>query len=329
MFNLGKIRTDGGTQSRAAISEETVADYVEAMSDPNTVFPPVIVYYDGEDYWLADGFHRVAAWGRIGRDGVPADVRQGDRRQAILHSVAANAVHGLRRTNADKRRAVTTLLEDDEWAQWSNREIARRCGVSDLLVADVRRMLTANSCSDKPTNYTTKHGTTAQMDTSRIGKTKPVATSSHDDQQVAFSVDATKNGPEAKSTTTPSKLAPSQDAELTGSLGPNATAREAVAKLTREALEEDLLGLLEENAELQDQLKQHKKEIDDLNNWIKPLAASDQGALITGLRKQLDAVIMERDDAKRATKSMEFRLNKAIAARNAAERKLGAEVIKL
>ena len=32
-------------------------------------------------------------------------------------------------TNADKRRAVETLLNDAEWATWSDREIARQCGV--------------------------------------------------------------------------------------------------------------------------------------------------------------------------------------------------------
>lgn len=328
MLELGKIRTDGGTQSRAAISEETVADYVEAMSDPNTVFPPVIVYYDGEDYWLADGFHRVAAWGRIGRNAVPADVRQGSRRRAILHSVAANAAHGLRRTNADKRRAVMTLLEDEEWAQWSNREIARRCAVSDVLVGDVRKALTANSCSEKPTNYTTKHGTTAQMDTSRIGKAKP-AVAVPADKDIAFCGDDTKNGLEEKSETAPVEQPLSHDAALVGSSGSKATARKALMKLSREALEDDLLGLRQENAELRDQQKQLRAEIGALNSKVKALSTNDVGAMISRLHKQLDAVTMERDDAKGATKRMEFRLNKAIAALNAAERKRGAEVIRL
>jgi hypothetical protein len=36
------------------------------MANPKTAFPPVVVYFDGTDYWLADGFHRLAAWERIG-----------------------------------------------------------------------------------------------------------------------------------------------------------------------------------------------------------------------------------------------------------------------
>ena len=167
-LNINQIRTDGGTQSRAAINDATVAEYAEAMADPVTVFPPVIVYFDGKEYWLADGFHRLAAWAQIGRTEIPTEIRQGDRRRAILHSVAANSAHGLRRTNEDKRRAVLTLLEDDEWGQWSNREIARRCAVSDMLVGSLRKDVTANSCSEDRT-FTTKHGTQATMNTANIG----------------------------------------------------------------------------------------------------------------------------------------------------------------
>jgi hypothetical protein len=57
---------------------------------------------------------------------IAADVRPGGQREAILHSVGANAKHGWRRSNEDKRKTVLTLLNDPEWAQWSDREIGRR-----------------------------------------------------------------------------------------------------------------------------------------------------------------------------------------------------------
>ena len=65
-------------------------------------------------------------------------MRQGGLRDAILHSAGANAVHGLRRTNADKRRAMLMLLEDEEWSKWSDREIGRRCAVDHKTVARLR-----------------------------------------------------------------------------------------------------------------------------------------------------------------------------------------------
>ena len=59
------IRIDGETQSRERINEETVAEFAEAMKGPAAgsvqAWPAVTVFFDGTDYWLADGFHRLLA----------------------------------------------------------------------------------------------------------------------------------------------------------------------------------------------------------------------------------------------------------------------------
>lgn len=164
------LRLDGGTQSRAAMDDAAIAEYTEAIRQGATL-PPLIAYFDGVDFWLADGFHRYHAYHAAGVEEVLAEVRTGSKRDAVLYSVGANASHGLRRTNADKRRAVETLLADAEWAAWSDREIARRCCVHHDMVAVARKSL-ADSASEKPTErtYTTKHGTTATMNTASIGR---------------------------------------------------------------------------------------------------------------------------------------------------------------
>lgn len=170
--DIHKIRRDGGTQSRAAINETTVAEYADAMSNPETVFPPITVYFDGKDYWLADGFHRLAAWERIGRTDIPAEIRQGDRRRAILHSVAANSAHGLRRTNEDKRRAVLTLLEDAEWAANTDQWIADTCRVGRAFVAKLRGpiMPSDSMMGQEPVVRTvTRNGKTYKMNVAKIG----------------------------------------------------------------------------------------------------------------------------------------------------------------
>jgi hypothetical protein len=169
-IELKTIRIDGGTQSRAGLHDETVADYADALR-AGTTFPPVVIFYDGNTRWLADGFHRYAAAAAAGMKAILAEIRQGSRRDAILHSVGANETHGLRRTNEDKRRAVQTLLDDQEWSKWSDREIARQCQVSQPFVSKLRP-ITDNVGSER--TYTTKHGTTATMDTSAIGKS-PIA----------------------------------------------------------------------------------------------------------------------------------------------------------
>lgn len=144
MIEIAVIRRDGGTQSRAGTNQKTVQEYAEARRD-GTTLPAITLYFDGQDYWLADGFHRVEAEILVGNPTIAADVLQGTRRDAVLHSVGANANHGLRRTNDDKRRAVETLLSDKEWAAWSDREIARRSGVTGPTVAAIRHELAAKS----------------------------------------------------------------------------------------------------------------------------------------------------------------------------------------
>lgn len=71
------------------------------------------------------------------------------RRDAILHSVSANARHGLPRTVADKRRAVKLLLGDPEWRRWSDTEIARRAGVGKSFVGKMRRRLQPEAVGTK------------------------------------------------------------------------------------------------------------------------------------------------------------------------------------
>ncbi|GAC1457015.1 MAG: hypothetical protein NVS2B14_00040 [Chamaesiphon sp.] len=167
------IRKDGGTQSRAEINQSVVEEYAEAMKE-GTPFPPVTTFYDGENYWLADGFHRVEAAIVAGRDSITIRIQQGTRRDAVLHSVGANATHGLRRTNADKRRAVETLLNDEEWAAWSDREIARKCGVGNQLVGHVRDSICVIHTDKK---IVARNGTTYIQKTDSIGKSNKETTS--------------------------------------------------------------------------------------------------------------------------------------------------------
>lgn len=141
---ISKVKVDGGTQTRAGTNGPVVYEYADLMR-VGVKFPPIVVYHDGEEYWLADGFHRVAAAKEVRLSNIMADIHQGTRRDAVLHSVGANTDHGLRRTNDDKRRAVEMLLRDEEWAKWSNREIARRCAVSDVMVGNIRENLKATA----------------------------------------------------------------------------------------------------------------------------------------------------------------------------------------
>lgn len=171
MLAIDKIKIEG-TQSRVQINESTVSEYAEAIQN-GAQFPPVTVFFDGTDFWLADGFHRLLAHKRAGKPEILETREVGGLRDAILYSVSANANHGLRRTNADKRKAVEMLLNDAEWSQWSDREIAKQCAVSNNFVGDVRRSICHRMTDSAPVSEvkTVKRGDTVyQQNTTAIGR---------------------------------------------------------------------------------------------------------------------------------------------------------------
>jgi uncharacterized ParB-like nuclease family protein len=135
-LSVAAIRTDGGTQPRSTILRDVVEEYAAAMAD-GAKFPAITVFYDGAEYWLADGFHRLAATDTAGREKINCDVRQGTRRDAVLHSVGANAAHGMRRTNDDKRRAVRVMLEDVAPECHGGHVCPRRSALVATVLADV------------------------------------------------------------------------------------------------------------------------------------------------------------------------------------------------
>jgi hypothetical protein len=137
-MKLTEIKLDGDLQSRAQISDEVVDDYSETLREGGKL-PAVVVFHDGASYHLADGWHRYFAHKKAGLATIDAVIKEGTRREAIMYSVGANAEHGLRRTNEDKRKAIQTLLDDMEWNEWSDREISRACKVSNGLVSRMRK----------------------------------------------------------------------------------------------------------------------------------------------------------------------------------------------
>jgi hypothetical protein len=139
-INIKTIQYNGGTQSRVEINQEIVAEYAEAIKG-GAEFPAVVIFNDGVDNWLADGFHRFHAHSQAGKTSIAADVRKGTERDAILFSLGANGQHGLRRTNADKRKAVMTILNDFDWSEWSSHKIAEVCCVSHTFVDSVRNSI--------------------------------------------------------------------------------------------------------------------------------------------------------------------------------------------
>lgn len=168
---LSQIRTDGGTQPRLALDFNIVNQYMDDMLRGD-VFPAVSVFYDGTEYWLADGFHRhQAAWqGELAE--ISAKVHQGSREDAIWFSFAVNREHGLRRSDADLKRIIEAALAHPKSSGLSDNAIAKHVGCSQQYVSKLHREsqphLTTSCKIDSRT--VTRNGTTYQQNVSNIGK---------------------------------------------------------------------------------------------------------------------------------------------------------------
>ena len=175
-LNALTIRIDGGTQARASLNQDVVNDYAEKMKE-GEVFPPVIVFYDGSEYWLSDGFHRYFAHKLNGFSSIDCDVHEGTLDDATLFSFTTNGKHGLGWTAEDKRNIVIKMLQHPIWSQWTNAEIARQANISKMTVGRVKKSLEADSVkTDTPEvkKFTNSKGGTSLIDVSKV-KTKTKA----------------------------------------------------------------------------------------------------------------------------------------------------------
>lgn len=144
-LELDRIRLDGATQPRAKLQTEVIEEYAEQMRD-GVVFPSITVFFDGSEYWLADGFHRVHAARRIRpSEPIEAKIIQGTKAEAQWYSFGVNKTHGLRRTREDRVRAIRAALQHTEATGRSDSDIARHVGVSHPTVAKYRAELEQES----------------------------------------------------------------------------------------------------------------------------------------------------------------------------------------
>jgi hypothetical protein len=165
---LSSIRVDWTINARASVRRETTLEYAEALK-AGARFPPVVLFFDGEAFWLADGFHRYLAYEIAGIADIPVEIRLGTPRAAALYSAAANRLHGLRPSRSDRRKAVIRMLEDAEWARWSDQQIATLCGAAPDMVRDLRRALDRFVASRGP------DGDGPPQDGARRGEPSPTA----------------------------------------------------------------------------------------------------------------------------------------------------------
>ena len=277
-LNIYTINIAGNTQARVAINQDTVADYAAAMLD-DADMPAPIVFFDGVENWLADGFHRFHAHLKNGKTAIIVEQRKGTQRDAILFSLSANTVHGLRPTSDDKRKAVAIMLADPEWSELSDRAIARHCGCSHPLVADMR--------NPKP----------AQSGNSSTPKQAVSGNSSSQDRVASGNSSSAQTGPSGNSSTKPAKTQAQVEAEQNAQdahgddADPVALLEQALAE--NQTLQQELFAVQADDQkaetikwhriaevqrrrqeELMDTVNAREKELQRQANWLKRISVA-------------------------------------------------------
>lgn len=164
-LQIEKIRIDGNTQPRAEINEKVVEEYASLLSE-KVLMPPVIVYFDSKEYWLADGFHRYFSHKRLGYKEISVDIREGTLRDAQLFSKGAHNGRGLSHNAKDYQYIVLSMVNDKEWGQWSNRAIAKHVGISVMTVGRIKKKA---DVQQSPKKKTIRKGKEHTVDTTNIG----------------------------------------------------------------------------------------------------------------------------------------------------------------
>lgn len=123
---LDRIVVDPSIDVRASVNKGTVEQYAERLDE----LPPVVLF----GTLLADGFHRVAAAKKLGRDSIRAEVKRGGRDEAMVYAASANTTHGVPLTQKERRAAVERLLR---MTKKSQRQIAREMGMTHPTVKEI------------------------------------------------------------------------------------------------------------------------------------------------------------------------------------------------
>lgn len=170
-IEIKAIRTDGGTQVRAQLVQSQVEEYASQMREGDE-FPPLDVFHDGAEYWLADGFHRFFAQKSNGLLEVECTVHQGTVRDALWFAIAANNNRGLDLSPKDRRANAERCLRDEEWGKLSYTEIGKHVGLSKMTISRIAREIFPEKQNDVKV-VKRQDGTEYKVDTSKNKGRKP------------------------------------------------------------------------------------------------------------------------------------------------------------
>ena len=143
-IRLVDIDTKAGTQMREVLNQELIAEYRDLIVDAKSrgekhPLPPGDVFRSPEGHiTMGGGFHRFFAHQQANETEMECRVHAGGVKEAIIFACQDNETHGLRRTNADRRKAALTVLAMPENKDLSNVAVAKLANVSEAFIRNIR-----------------------------------------------------------------------------------------------------------------------------------------------------------------------------------------------
>jgi uncharacterized ParB-like nuclease family protein len=171
LLAVADLQVADAIQPRERLDVSTVQAYTETYreAEPDQEpFPPLDVFAVDGTYYVADGFHRLAAAREAGRESLSCQVHQGSTRDAMVFACFANVRRGLRYQHGDWGRILERLLADPEIAQRGDRQLATELGVSHVYVWKIRTRLAEEArlradLAQRPTTATTPQARTQEQ----------------------------------------------------------------------------------------------------------------------------------------------------------------------
>jgi len=142
VINIDEISTSTETQIRVTMNIDQIEHYAERMQEGDT-FPPVLIFKVGNEYILADGFHRIAAAKQLGLKKISCSVEgDGDAIDIVRAAIHGNTIHGLPMTKQDRLKAINLFdrIAKGRFGKYATtREVAELVGCSHTTVANIRK----------------------------------------------------------------------------------------------------------------------------------------------------------------------------------------------
>jgi hypothetical protein len=105
------------------LNEQIVTTYIQKI-EPTRICSTMKVCFDGTNYWLFDGYHRLEAMKRLGFNTCTVQIFKGSRRDAFRRYIKDK----LRCEKRDSKNIFThclrILTEDDEWSNLDPSKLA-------------------------------------------------------------------------------------------------------------------------------------------------------------------------------------------------------------